>query len=110
MLLQACVKNSVHGGGVQAHAQGGLSRGVFRLMPRGSFQAWVGGGEGCLPGGCPGGCVTQHVLRQTPFPHQTATAADGTYPTAMHSYLKMDSQIFQCNVHVDVERIPKMPC
>ena len=43
------------------------------------------------PGGClvPGGLVSQHVLRHTP-PGETATAADGTHPTGMHScnYLK----------------------
>ena len=37
-------------------------------------QAWVG--------------VSQHALRQTsPAPPQTATAADGTHPTGMHSCL-----------------------
>ena len=44
------------------------------------------------PGGVPGsrgvcsrgGVVSQHALRQTP-PGQTATAADGTHPTGMHS-------------------------
>ena len=30
-------------------------------------------------------CVCQHALRQTPRPQQTATAADGTHPTGMHS-------------------------
>ena len=31
-----------------------------------------------------GGGVSQHALCQTP-PHPTATAADGTHPTGMHS-------------------------
>ena len=59
------------------------------------------GGGGCLiPGGCllPGegacsqwgclvwGLVSQHALRQTP-PPETATTADGTHPTGMHSCL-----------------------
>ena len=39
----------------------------------------------CSRGG--GGCVSQHALGQTP-PHPTATAADGTHPTGMHSCLK----------------------
>ena len=44
------------------------------------------GPGGCLvPGGVwsapGGGVVSQHVLRQT----ATATAADGTHPTGMHS-------------------------
>ena len=42
---------------------------------------------GCLvPGGsAPGGrLVSQHALRQTPS-RETATAADGTHPTGMHS-------------------------
>ena len=34
----------------------------------------------------PGGLVSQHALRQTP-PGETATAADGTHPTGMHSRL-----------------------
>ena len=41
----------------------------------------------CLvPGKClvPGGLVSQHALWQTP-PGETATAADGTHPTGMHS-------------------------
>ena len=38
-------------------------------------------------GGCLilGGLVSQHALRQTPPPGETATAADGTHPTGMHS-------------------------
>ena len=77
--------------------------------PRGDVCSWggvsaVGGvcSGGCLlPGGClhpggvsapegvsasGGGLVSQHALRQTP-PGQTATAADGTHPTGMHSCL-----------------------
>ena len=35
----------------------------------------------------PGGLVSQHALRQTPPSpeRETATAADGTHPTGMHS-------------------------
>ena len=44
-------------------------------------------------GGCPGpgagGCVSEPALRQTPPSQQTATAADGTHPTGMHSCLKI---------------------
>ena len=39
---------------------------------------------GGSPGPHPGGCVSQHAMRQTP-PKQTATAACGTHPTGMHS-------------------------
>ena len=58
--------------------------------------AWSGGclvlgdaccqGGGCLLQGGPvlGGLVSQHALRQTPPPGETATA-DGTHPTGMHS-------------------------
>ena len=60
------------------------------VCPRG----WPGSGVVCLvlrgrcllPGGClvPVGClvlglVSQHALRQTPPPGETATAADGTH-------------------------------
>ena len=75
----APVCHSVHRGGVQAKAQGGLLRGVSRPRPSGG---------GC-PGPGPGGCVLQRALRQTPPPQQTATAADGTYPTGMHSCFKL---------------------
>ena len=51
-----------------------------------SFSPQLGG---CLPGGVQaqarGMCVCQHALRQTPRPQQTATPADGTHPTGMHS-------------------------
>ena len=41
---------------------------------------------GTVPG--PGGvCSGGHALRQTPPPGETATAADGTHPTGMHSCL-----------------------
>ena len=53
------------------------------------------GQRGSAYGGCPGpgprGGVSQHALRQTPL-QQTATAADGTHPTGMHSCY----QIFSC--------------
>ena len=47
-------------------------------------------GGTCLgpgPGGGWGVCVSRHALRQPPLPLQTATAADGTHPTGMHSCL-----------------------
>ena len=44
-------------------------------------SAWSGGG--LLPGVW--GLVSQHALRQTPPPAETATAADGTHQTGMHS-------------------------
>ena len=72
----------------------------------GRLRGLAGGSPGPYPGGGwgsgwgvsrprPGGgsrlrwggvCVSQHALRQTPSPmEQTATAADGTHPTGMHS-------------------------
>ena len=64
---------------------GVCSRGVC------SWGAWSRGvpgpgGSALTGGGClvPGGLVSQHALRQTP-PGETATAADGTHPTGMHS-------------------------
>ena len=42
------------------------------------------------PGGVPGlGGVSQHALRQTP-PGETATPADSTHPTGMHSCFKFE--------------------
>ena len=47
-----------------------------------------GPGGVCFQGGLvPGGLVSQHALRQTP-PGETATAANGTHPTGMHSCSK----------------------
>ena len=67
MFLQACVCPQ---GGEVCLVPGGLLRG------------------GSAPGGvCSGGVVSQHALRQTPPPGETATAADGTHPTGMHSCL-----------------------
>ena len=43
------------------------------------------GPEGSAPRGM---LVSQHALRQTP-PGETATAADGTHPTGMHSCLRV---------------------
>ena len=52
-----------------------------------------GPGGGLLPGGAwsRGVLVSQHALRQTPHPPpgETATAADGTHPTGMHSCLPL---------------------
>ena len=64
MISQVCVNNSVHRGG------------------RGSRGACVGGGHVvgvvCMAGVCMvGACVAR----------ETATAADGTHPTGMHSCL-----------------------
>ena len=69
-----------------------LVRGVSG--PGGCLVPGVSGPRGCLvpvgvwSQGVPGlgGLVSQHVLRQTPSPlGETATAADGTHPTGMHS-------------------------
>ena len=72
------------------------------VCPRGGGGKGACSGGGCLVLGgllwgvvvvCSGGCllprgglVSQHALRQTP-PGETATAADGTHPTGMHSCL-----------------------
>ena len=63
MFSQACVKNSIHGGG---------GRGVC-LQVRGVYTP-----------------LGRHPLRQTPPgqtppPKETASAADGTHPTGIHS-------------------------
>ena len=72
------VCHSVHGGG-----------GVSRLRPGGVSRPRPSGGLS-RPRPRPRGCVLQHALRQTPPPpQQTATAADGTYPTGMHSCFKL---------------------
>ena len=47
----------------------------------GACSGGVCSGGGAWSGG---GVVSQHALRQTP-PGETATAADGTHPTGMHS-------------------------
>ena len=54
--------------------------GLEGSAPRGALS-W-----GVCSWGVPGsgGLVSQHALRQTP-PEETATAADGTHPTGMHS-------------------------
>ena len=89
MFSQACVNNPVHReGGVQAQAQaqGGSAWGVSRPRPGGvQAQAWGGCAQAQAQGG---GCVSQHALSQTPL-QQTATAADGTHPTGMHSCSQM---------------------
>ena len=68
------------GGGGGCLVRGGLLPGE---------GAWSGGvcfqGGAWSRGSAPRGVVvTQHALRQTP-PGETATAADGTHPTGMHS-------------------------
>ena len=82
-------------GGVQAHAQGVSVQGGVQAHAQGEFPG-LGPGGGCLPGDV--------QVQAWGVPHQTVTAADGTYPTGMHSSFKMDSQIFQCNAHVDLSR------
>ena len=60
-----CVCHSVHGG-------------VSRPIPRGRLRGLAGG-------------VQFHTQGQNP-PQQTATAADGTHPTRMHSCLILNSK------------------
>ena len=78
------------GGGLQAHTQKGgwgSGWGVSKPIPRGevegSGQRGVSRPRWSRPGGV---CVPQHALWQT-NPHHTATSADGTHPTGMHSLL-----------------------
>ena len=89
---EACVKNSVYGGGGGEVSQHALQ--VSRPTPRGEIKG--SGQEGVSrprPGGLqvhtwgvfrptPGG-VSQHAQRQTP--QQMAIAAGGTHPSGMHS-------------------------
>ena len=84
---------SVHRGCLGPGPEGG-GRGVwpggFLGPDLGEVGGLAGGCPGPGPGGCPGpgpGGVSQHALRQTLPPKQTATAADGTHPTGMHSCL-----------------------
>ena len=69
---EACVNNSVHGGSPGPHP-GGQVEG----SGQGDLQAHTWWGVG----------VFHHAMRQTPPHQQTATAADGTHPTGMHSCL-----------------------
>ena len=88
------------GGYLQAHTQQGgwgVWLGGLQAHTRGEVEGsgWVGSpgphlGRFFRP--TPGGVsrprhwgVSQHALRQTPTPKQTATAAGGTHPTRMHS-------------------------
>ena len=80
---EACVKNSVHGGGylsMPCRSQG--------PHPGGSWGVWLGGVSRPTPSGgfqAHTRWVSQHALRQTPSPQQMATAAGGTLHTGMHS-------------------------
>ena len=79
MFSQVCVKNSVRGGGV--HGWGHAWQGAYVVGGmHGRGCAWQGGmrgrgmcgrGDVCGRGACVAG--------------ETATAADGTHPTGMHS-------------------------
>ena len=54
-------------------------------------------GGGC-PGPGPGGCILTCTEADTP--QQTATAADGTHPTGMHSCYKSDTKgVFTLSVN-----------
>ena len=71
-------RRGVHGPGVGCLVLGGVW-----LWGGAWSRGRVPGPRGGVPG--PGGLVFQHALRQTPL-RETATAADGTHPTGMHSY------------------------
>ena len=85
MFSQACVKNSVGGGGA-CMAGGVCGRGNV-------WWACVAGGMhgmgACVAGGCMFGrvCAWQGSMRRRGacVAGETATAADGTHPTGMHS-------------------------
>ena len=84
----APVSHSVHKGGgcIQACLAGGIPAclaGLQGVVSRPTAREEVeGSGWGVSPDPHPGGCVSQHALRQTP---RTAIFADGTHPTGMHS-------------------------
>ena len=95
--------------GVSVHRGGTWSRGSAWSGgvpgPRGGYLVPGGGVLGpswgvCSrgmpgPGGvCSWGVVSQHALRQPP-PEETASAADGTHPTGMHSSSFLMSCQFQ---------------
>ena len=100
--------------------------GVSRPTPRGNVRGLalgdphppgphLGGSPGRYPGGSPGphsgGSPGPHLVRdpsmQTP-PPLTATAADGTHPTGMHScflYHQIGLHDYQCNCsHMTTEK------
>ena len=81
MFSQACVKNSVHRGGV-CMVKGDMHGGEA-CMARG--HAWQGGkcGGGCAwQGGMHGG---GNAWQGACVAGEMATAVDGTHPTGMHS-------------------------
>ena len=88
MFLHVSVSHSVHGGGVVSQHALQVTGGVYPSMlyrfpgphPRGKLRGLAGG----VSRPTPGGCESQHALRQTP-PHLTATTAGGSHPTGMHS-------------------------
>ena len=79
---------------IAAGLQGGvLSQHALQVVSQHALQQ-VSGGHlvwgGLLLGG--EGLVSQHALRQNPL-GETATAADGTHPTRMHSCLQIELKI-----------------
>ena len=63
---------------------GGVAGGCLGPHPGGGWGVDRPTPKGCVSRPTPGG-VSQHALRQTPPPKQTATAAGGMHPTGMHS-------------------------
>ena len=58
---------------------------VHRGVPGPRGECLVPGGVCSYGGVCSQGRLSQHTLRQTPPPGETASAADSTHPTGMHS-------------------------
>ena len=77
-------------------AQGGVQTLAWGCLPRGGVQVQAQGvgGVQAQARGCPGPgprgrvCIPACTEADTPL-QQTATAADGTHPTGMHSYIGM---------------------
>ena len=101
MFSQTCDKNSVHGGGVCQIPPKHSSNFTIRKRSCGEVMF----SQVCVKNSVHRGCPARHPPGQTPPPpppsgqtppspfwqadsplQQTATAADGTHPTGMHSY------------------------
>ena len=81
MFSQACVKNSVQGGG-GVHPPGQTPSG----RPPSPYADTLLPGQVDTPLGRHPSWAGRHPPEQTP-PQQMAPTADGTYPTGMHSWL-----------------------
>ena len=92
MFLHLSVSHSVHRGVSSTGPGGCLPGGVSRPGPGRLPGGCPGPGWGGCPG--PGGCIPRCTEADTPPPQQTATAADGTHPTGMHSCSNINTPHF----------------